>query len=258
MNKLLPIGTLLLLFAGCATPAPAVTSDPYYQHTVDAFSSLVEPIRTGPPDRYQEPFDATEFFSILDHLSVEPDYVLDYVWQRYAAGGLENGHPVLYARPEGVPLGQAEEAFWDEAAETGWQWEEYWYNYLGRIQIDGTPEGFFQFVVLRVMGNQFYLAGHSHEFDATIVCDQMGLEAVLTTPDTFDQVPPQDARDKAKRLELQPIIEMEDDVVVVQVIVFTKWGGFRQQRYEISKDFPHRILGETVQILVPYDCGCYY
>jgi hypothetical protein len=257
MKKILSAAIPLLLLVGCTLSSAAAPPDPYYQQTVDDFSAMIQPIRIGQPESYPERFDAMEYFSVLDHLSMEPGYVLDHVWQPYAAAGGTDGHAVLYARPIGQERDLAETEFWDEAYRT-WQWQEYWYYYLDHVQVDDTAEGFFQFTVLRVMGNQFYLYGHSEEFDDTVICNQTGLEAVLTMPDEFDQTPPQSVREEAEKLDLEPVIEMGEETVTVQLVVFTKWGGFEQHRYEINRSFPHRIISETVKTLVPYECGIYH
>lgn len=254
MKRMLLIAILLLLLVGCTTRQ--IMPDPFYQHTVDAFAALIQPIRMGPPDRYDERFDVMEYFSILDHLSMEPGYVLDYVWQPYMAAGYTNGHAVLYARLTDQARDLAEQEFWDETART--EWQEYWYHYLDHVQIDDTAEGFFQFVVLRVMGNQFHLVGHSEQFDDMVICDQTGLQVALIMPDSVGQVPPQSVRKEAKKLDLNPIIEFGEETVVVRLVVFTKWGGFEQHQYEISRNFPHHIISEMVETLVSYDCGINY
>jgi hypothetical protein len=60
---------------------------------------------------------------------------------------------------------------------------------------------------------------------------------------------------KALELDLEPRVELSGDVAVVRVVVFSKWGGFREETYTINQDFPHAILDYETKTLVPYDCG---
>jgi len=45
------------------------------------------------------------------------------------------------------------------------------------------------------------------------------------------------------------------DIAIVEVITFTKWGGFYRETYTISREVPHRIMDIKQENLVPYDCG---
>jgi hypothetical protein len=44
------------------------------------------------------------------------------------------------------------------------------------------------------------------------------------------------------------------DVAEVQVITFTKWGGFYRLTYTIRRAFPHTLSDVKQEDLVPYDC----
>jgi hypothetical protein len=197
-------------------------------------------------------FDVSEYFSVLSHLSVEPGYILDYVY-----GG---DRPTIYARQEDEPqyLTWAE---YSDAVGKDASWFTEQLRYLDHIQVDGTEEGFFEFVVLRLMGEQFYLQGHAFYNDDTVVCDPTGVEAVLKAAERSlpfleeEEAVPADVWVEALELDLKPRIALRDDVAVVRVVVFTKWGGFREETYTISQDFPHTILDYETKTLVPYDCG---
>jgi hypothetical protein len=52
-----------------------------------------------------------------------------------------------------------------------------------------------------------------------------------------------------------PVVILQDDVAIVEVVTFTKWGGFYRYTYTISRDLPHTILDLKQENLVPYDCG---
>jgi len=216
------------------------------QKTVDAMASLTRSLRI-PEHLYQaiqlneefvktgEEFDVNEFFSVLEHLSMVPGYVLDYDYAYYK----DLGFPHLYARES------------DKA-------DSEYPDYMNYIRTDGTEDSFFELVVLRIMGGQFYLWWHANFDDLTIICNSDGLEDILTTPDEMDQTIPPEVQQEARELELEPSVEFENDTVTVQVVVFTKWGGFMQQTYAITRDFPHNMLRTEEEILVPYYCTWLY
>lgn len=52
-----------------------------------------------------------------------------------------------------------------------------------------------------------------------------------------------------------PVVALEGDTARVEVVTFTKWGGFYRYTYTIHREFPHTILDLEQENLVPYDCG---
>lgn len=198
----------------------------------------VNAVKTG------EEFDVNEYFSVLTHLSMQPGYVLDYV---YFYDGMA-GEPVIYAREvDQTPyLTYSEYA----KAEGNISPQESWTRVMDRIQVDGTAEGFFEFVVLRTMGDHFYQFWHALYNDAMIICDHTGLEAALTIIDEYRIPLSSDDERKVRSLDFQPVVAFENNTVVVKVVIFTKWSGFIQESYTISRDFPHRILEVESKTLV--------
>jgi hypothetical protein len=53
----------------------------------------------------------------------------------------------------------------------------------------------------------------------------------------------------------EPVVRLTGDVAVVEVVTFTKWGGFYRYTYTISRGLPHTIVDVKQDHLVPYDCG---
>lgn len=114
---------LVALFAACLTacsgaltgptPTPSFTPTPTpvsvllpCQNSVDAVSRLLQDHVQAPEHLLKEDavktgseFDTNAYFAVLKHLSLPPDYVLDYV---YIYAGL-GGEPVLYARSASQP-----------------------------------------------------------------------------------------------------------------------------------------------------------
>jgi hypothetical protein len=189
----------------------------------------------------EEGFDANEYFSVLSHLSIEDGYTLGYLYYLEEDFG---GHPVVHARPsQYATLAEYIKAEQPDLSPD--------HSYLDHIRIDGTAESFFEFVVLRIMGEQFYLYWHSARDDAQIICSKESLGAVLDANPRL----PSDVKRGARSLDVVPAVEMGDDTVVVRVVTFTNWGGFIQRSYTIGRDFPHKVLEEERETLVEYDSG---
>ena len=54
---------------------------------------------------------------------------------------------------------------------------------------------------------------------------------------------------------IEPSMQLTGDNAIVEVILFTKWGGFYRQTYTISRSFPHTIVDLKSENIVLYDCG---
>ena len=188
-----------------------------------------------------ERFDANEYFTVLTHLAPEDGYVLDYVY--FAPGG-GDGAPYLYARREGEPAFANYSAYQSAGVE----------NYLSHIQVDGTAEGYYELSVLSIMGGQFYLAWHFEYNDWEVVSSRERLEEIIDwlnenyRPLTEEQV------DAALQLDVTPRVKFKGDKVRVQILVFTKWGGFYERVYTIDRNFPHQMIDDEIE-LIPYNCG---
>jgi hypothetical protein len=53
---------------------------------------------------------------------------------------------------------------------------------------------------------------------------------------------------------IEPTVTLTHDSAIVEVVIFTKWGGFFRRTYTISRSFPHTIDMKE-ENLVPYECG---
>lgn len=243
--------------ATLAPTSPPGGSSRCPQETIDAIVGL----RTGYelPDYLEQEnaekrggeFDVNRYFTVLKHVSMEPGYVLDYV---YCWDGM-GGSPVLYARKAEAPAyrtcSEYQRAVSTPAPGTAAG------SWLDHVRADGTPEGFIELVVLRTMGSQFYLFWHSNYNDARIVCDPATMEAIISslegtnfgTPITAEQAA------AARALDIAPRVEIGDRQVVVKIVLFTRWGGFYRSTFTMARDFPHTFEKPDSEELVPYDCG---
>ncbi len=192
-----------------------------------------------------EEFDANEYFTVLTHLSPEPGYVLDYVYHQDPLGS----RPVIYARRE-------EESPYEAYVKLYKAVDDPFGKYLEHIQVDDTAQGFFEWVVLRTYGEQFYLTDNAIPLlDWTILCNREAAEAAIERANEFGNPLTAEQKQKALQLEFEPKVEFEEETVKVKIIVFSKWGGFFEHVETISREFPHQLLNAENIELVPYNCG---
>lgn len=207
-------------------------------------------------------FDVSEYFSVLKHLSMEKGYVLDYV---YSFDGMGGG-PILYVRPEN----QEPYKNYEEFAKAANQFQRpendnslVW-MVMGetsgksgnKIKIDGTNEGFFEYTVLQMLGEQFYLFWHANYNDADIICEVSAIEDVIVSIENSGLEPITNGFKKdARKLNVKPIVEINGDMVTVKLVVFSKWGGFSRFSYTMYRNYPHMVIGFQDEVLLEYECG---
>ncbi len=240
--------TLALIIPACRlSPTPkseidcAGALEALYQARGDM--TFPENFQTENPAKQGGEFDANNYFQALTHLSMQPGYVLDYVYHFDGMGG----YPMLYARP----AGQAPYATEEEYAASGDN-----SDYLDYVQIDDTADGYFQYVMLDVLGPQFYLFWHANYNDYQIICDTAAARSIGSSLGDFGQ--PMSPLSRLRTLLLRdvaPTVSTGEQTVEVRLVVFTKWGGFLRWTFTIDRNFPHRILDVKEETLVPYDCG---
>lgn len=225
-------------------------SPSYCQGMADRLSALTEGLEVpahlieGDAVRIGEDFDVNRYFTVLDQLSMESGYVLDYV---YYNGGI-GGEPVLYARKEDQPSYRDCNEFYAARESAGRPVDSpsHEEEYLHHIKANATPEGFFQLYLLRIMAGQFYLFWHANYDDYKVVCNSS--DAYLYVSDPL-------LAENASWMDFAPRVEINDDAARVSAVVFTKWGGFIRRSAVFSTGFPHQILREDSQVLVPYRWG---
>jgi hypothetical protein len=248
--KLNSLIILMVLISACGPAKEVSGTISTCRTTVDAMSALTgalevpsnfqenNPVKTG------EEFDVMEYFGVLDHLSMQPGYALDYVYHYDGMGGT----PILYVRPIGqLPYASESELF--AAGDSP--------SYLEFIQTDGTPESYFQYIVLSLMGDQFYQFWHSNYDDSQIVCEKIDVNDIVTSLDgNFGYRISIPSRIKAALLKnVSPIVNIGTQSIQVKLVTFTRWGGFFEETTFISKSLPHTIQDVQEKNLVPYDCG---
>ena len=190
-------------------------------------------------------FDVNDYFKVLTHISMQDGYSLDYVYQTDFLGSL----PLLYARSES----QAPYVSMKEVPENMQRtdFREY-------LEVEDTEQGYFEYVVLSIMANQFYLDWHANYNDTRIVCTRKEVNTIVASASSggFGTEMDRAQRAKARAMKnIEPAVQLTENNAIVELITFTKWGGFYRQTYTVSRSFPHTIVDVKDENLVPYDCG---
>ena len=189
--------------------------------------------------------DINQYFEALTHLSMREGYALDYVYQSDDLGA----YPLPYARP----LDQAPYA---SPADIPNNTELP--DFRDYVEVQDLEQGYFEYAVLDIMADQFYLYWHANYNDYEIVCNRDEVNDIVSRVSSGDfgieMTAVQQARARAIR-NIEPTVSLTGDVATVQFITFSKWGGFYRETYTINRYFPHTIVDVRQQNLVPYDCG---
>jgi hypothetical protein len=189
--------------------------------------------------------DINQYFDVLTQISMREGYTLDYVYQSDDLGG----YPLPYARPlEQEPY--ASPADIPDNTELP--------DFRDQLEVQDTAQGYFEYVVLDIMADQFYLYWHANYNDYEIVCDRDEVNSIVEEVSSgnfgYAMSLTQQARARALR-NIEPTVSLQEGVAIVQFITFTKWGGFYRESYTIDRSFPHTIIDVSQDNVVPYDCG---
>ena len=193
-------------------------------------------------------FDVNQYFNVLTHLAMRAGYALDYVYQNDSLGGF----PLLYVR-------QADHAPYASLADVpeNVQLSDF-HEY---VEVEDVERGYFEYVVLDIMANQFYLSWHANYNDTEIVCDRADVNDIIAdvSSGNFGYAMDLAQQTKARTMRnIEPVVNLTGDIATVQFITFTKWGGFYRETYTINRSFPHTITDVKQENLVPYDCGIFF
>jgi len=102
-----------------------------------------------------------------------------------------------------------------------------------------------------IQGEQFYQFWHANYNDDRIVSSLDELTGWVGENESAVE----GLLAQLAEVDLAPVISMSEDQVKVEVVVFTEWGGFLKRSIVMKREFPHLILWEGSEVLVPYDCG---
>lgn len=249
------------------------------QDTADALTALQprsvpEHFMKGETVRREGDFDVNAYFQVLTHLSMEPGFVLDYVYDFEGLGG----EPIIYARLETQPpyilYKHPVDTFGNPIPETGYRDTSRDFPtpirrdaYLSHVRVDGTREGYVELALLRLLGNQFYLFWHAAYNDMVVVGNLEALEkqlAVVEAPyaesgRSASRPSPVWIRSQASRMDLRPTVHLNDNgTAEVRMVTFSKWRGLVEMRCTMNQSFPHQVSPWETRTLVAFNWGLMY
>lgn len=276
--KKISFGVMALLLAACgilsACGRNTETTTPEDTAFAAECQSTVESLKTLQPVEVPDnllkddssktggEFDVNEYFTVLKHLSMEDGYVLDYVYEYQVSAGA----PALYVRPaDATPLKnhqeflQATEAYTRPESDMSLVWfvmGEQTGVFGNKIKTDGTKAGYFEYTVLQLLGEQFYLFWHANYNDTRIICQAADVESAFAEVESWPGLELTDGfKQEARQLDFQPEVVISGDTVTVKLVVFTKWGGFSRFTCTMYKDYPHTVTGIEKETLLEYNSG---
>lgn len=288
LNKCISISFIcllcILLFIGCSpdndtfitptiTPNPTTSTTNHldkkhpYQAIINAVKAIQpakapDHLATHDGQRTSDDFDISEYFTVLTNISVKEGYTLDYVYHFDGSAG----YPVFYIRElSQEPYPDDDDLYDDIGLTSAYQNHDEelqqsiesgeTLNWQKSIVVNDTEQGFFEYLILKIIGGQFYLWWHGGYNDLTFVCDHSALQDVIDEVQKYFKIST-DTIYAVSQLNLSLKVLFEGNNVIVTAVLFTKWGGFRQGTFTISRDFPHIITNTEWKTLVEYDCGC--
>jgi len=240
-----------------------------YQAIVDAFSKLQSEAQRSLEsetqdqekwcyaERNRRSFDVNKYFTVLKHISMYPSWKLDFVY----CCERSDGEPFVYAtRKKEKPYSThtACSLFyssqqWDQAEISLKEWVRNRNNlskeYVNFVETDGTDKGFFELTVLYILGDRFMLNWHMNYCSRNMICSEQELISFFNSPSSRL---PSSVKLRAKNIKVRPVVKMAKETVVVKVITFSDWRGFERRTLTFQRDFPHKILDEQIEVLVPY------
>jgi len=197
-------------------------------------------------------FDPNQLLVPLEHLSLRVGYTLDFVYLNDGLGA----KPILYARKATDMPFENYQAFAEATNHCTGDDQPEECCYLNFIEADGDEAGYFQWILMRMMGDQFYLYWHAGYKDSEIIASRTRIQTLIDQIGSYDFGESLSRSQKRQALKINPAPEVviDGDRVHVRVVWFTKWGGFYESVYTLTASAPHEVIDVKTEQLLEYDC----
>ena len=202
-------------------------------------------------------FDVNEYFKALPHLHLAEGYTLDYIYLR---GGVAPGTPLVYGRRSDAPWIHSHQLYHFLIREQKLEQDAY-RPYTELLEANDSTEGFLQLAIFEHVCEQFY-GGYQL---GPLIASHQGMNEFLGNVDNFmrymgnKKYPlPLEIQEKARAIDPTPTVELSKSKAVVTLVGFSNWKGFYRRTFEYSRLPPHAPSNESLEILVPYNCGIIY
>jgi len=223
--------------------------------------------------RLRKEFDINEYFKILTKIKIKTSYYFDY----FLTGDSYGSYPILLAlndedkkffkylenlknKPTEDTIKIIQNKIKEISEENCTKNKEYpdlpqsmssenCIGYLKFLEVENSIEGYLDFIILRIMGNQFLLDWHANYNDRKIVATKESLE-LLVKHDLSASV-----TENIKDEDLEPKVEINGNLIKIKVDIFTKWGGLIEINYLIENNNFIQIKEVKEKVIIKYDCG---
>jgi len=234
----------------------------YWQDTVTALTVLVRGQLL--PDYYRNPeapmpeeeFDPNQLLEPLTHLHMRPGYVLDFVYDFDEIGG----YPIIYAHKTNVARFESFEEFKANPGDCNILNIPVSCHYIDMVETDGSQEGYFELILLQILGEQFYLNGDAIYNHLEIIASQEGLEKVIimNANEEYGNKLTEEQINAARAIDFTPVVSISNGSATVRFVYFTYWGGFYDVTAKILLTSPYDFEIIEENNVVPFDCGVYF
>lgn len=187
-------------------------------------------------------FDVNKYIKTFDHLTVKKGWTLDCYYYVDKIGR----SPIVYVRELSNNKDSLLKTFKNRGV----------FQYCDSIVLrkyvmpDDSNKGFFQLLVLELLGSNFAESSHSLYDHVDIINSKKSLNRLTNVMD-FNQ----SIKDMIKRIDCTISSKEYNDSITYRWVVFTTWGGFYEDVFSIDKRNIHNYRRIKRTHLVKYDCG---
>ncbi len=225
-----------------------------YQNIVSAMEKMVDlkvPVYLFDPGAAKKgtELDPMQYFTVLTDLSMPHGQVLDYVYQQAGSAG----QPLFYVRPQKQKPYKNLKEYRRKKINANRTPEEVWEDISQAVKAKDTKMGFFEWVLFYLKAPQVYLWKWAAT-DYRLVCDRRRLHDVIEKNSGL----PKETAEQARRIDPTPRVILMPEKVEVRIVAFTAHGGFFEEKFMLSRTFPHKIMEHKRNGLVEYNSGIKY
>lgn len=212
-----------------------VFSEDEYREFMERFNSLQRLIGEIPkeftdqgiinPHKAKGAFEVNQYFQVFDRLTMQPGFVLDYIYLYDHHGG----EPHLYARRQNeLPIDKKEDYFARYSIKKpdlllgNDPGSERRRLYLDHISFENSFIGYFQFALFCINAHRFYLNWHSNYNARSVILTRRGVVAYTQNNSVLGIGP--EKRRAALELDHRPVVEIENNIGKVKFLCFDPWG----------------------------------
>ena len=208
-------------------------------------------------------FNIAQYFSLFDKLILEEGYRLKLCYVNYG----KSGFPKIFSVKDDkqidstsiystlfYQLNDSINILNEEIYFNNYSFVDSLLNPMNHLKIEDSKKGYFQFLIIYLIGDNFALFWHSNYGNNSLILSKKSLDDILKSKNNFINLN-NNQKNEAKKINPSPKITMKKDTCYIRIINFSPWKGFESVEYGINRKFPHKVKYLSCKILVEYDCG---